>query len=53
VRHTPEQKARWELARRAAEARVYPKGEGTLPMQIWMAESLTEAAETELARRKR
>lgn len=51
LRHTDEQKARWELARRSAEARRYPDGNGRLPLQQWINEVLNEAAERELRRK--
>jgi hypothetical protein len=44
VRHTGEQKAAWELARRKAEAILFPNGEGHLPMQVWMEVMLNLAA---------
>lgn len=53
VRHMAAEKERWELARRAAEARRYPKGESTLPMQAWITEVLNSAADDELGRGKK
>ncbi len=51
LRYTEAQKERWELARRAAEARL-PPGE-RLSMQAWMAQTLDAAAEAETGRKKR
>jgi hypothetical protein len=53
LRHSDEQKARWELARRAAEARLYPDGSGRVPLQQWILDVLAKAADEELGRKKR
>lgn len=50
LRYTEAQKERWELARRAAEARL-PPGE-RLSMQGWMANCLDAGAEAELKKRR-
>jgi hypothetical protein len=53
VRHTRAQKLAWEMARRKAEAEIFPNGEGQLSMQMWMEITLNAAADKLLEKKRK